>query len=264
MMENNKQPHPETPTAALIIIGNEILTGRTVDANLNYTAKCLMKCGIPMGEVRVVRDSLSEIVAAVNTLRQKYTYVLTSGGIGPTHDDITAESVAAAFDVPVVEHPEARKLLEDYYGDKINSARLRMARVPEGAKLIKNWVSAAPGFQMSNVYVMAGVPDIYRAMLDVVSASFVPGPKIHIGSVVTAVPESMVADELRQIANEYNQVEIGSYPSFLSGVIGLTLIVRGTDLAMVQDVSNLIAEMVLRQSKANVTIKLNDDVVRVA
>ena len=233
-----------TPTAALLIIGNEILSGRTQDTNLNAVAKKLGSVGIALKEARVVPDVESEIVPALNALRPRYTYVFTTGGIGPTHDDITVEAVAAAFGVKVIEHPQARVLLMAHYGDKINPARLRMARTPEGATLIANPISKAPGIKIDNVYVMAGVPDIMRAMLDGVVATLRHGPALHSLTVSAFIAESLIAEELGAIAARYPQLDIGSYPWVKDGRFGTALVTRGTDEAAVRKASEEIAAAV--------------------
>lgn len=218
------------PTAAVLIIGNEILTGRTQDANLKEIALRLLPAGIKLAEARVVVDDASAIIAAVNALRTTYDYVFTTGGIGPTHDDITAEAVAVAFGLPLIEHVEARARLLQYYGpDKLTAARLRMARTPEGAELINNPVSAAPGFRIGNVIVMAGIPAIMCAMMDETLASLQGGSAYLSRTISGMVPESMIADELRQLAEKYANCDIGSYPWFRLGAYGLSLVVRGTD-----------------------------------
>jgi molybdenum cofactor synthesis domain-containing protein len=244
------------PTAALLIIGNEILSGRTQDVNLNTAAKKLGTIGIPLKEVRVVPDIQDEIVAALNAMRTQYTYVFTTGGIGPTHDDITVDAIAAAFGVKVVEHLGARRLLENHYGDKINTARLRMARVPEGANLIANPVSGAPGMQIDNVYILAGVPDIMKAMMDGVIATLRHGPTIYSHSVSGFIAESIVADELGAIALRYPHLDIGSYPWVRDGRFGTALVTRGIDQAAVNAASGEIAAM-LRARSVEPEISMN-------
>ncbi len=234
-----------TPTAAVLIIGNEILSGRTADANLNYIAKKMAGIGVRLSEARIVPDIESEIVGAVNELRARYTYVFTTGGIGPTHDDITAESIAAAFGVPVIEHPEARARLLAYYTETgFNPARLRMARVPQGAALINNPISAAPGFCIENVYVLAGVPDIMQAMLDNIAAQLKHGPDIHSIAISGTIAESLIAEELTAIAIRFPQTDIGSYPWFRQGKYGTSLVVRGTDQDAVKQATDAIFAMV--------------------
>ncbi len=234
------------PTAAVLIIGNEILSGRTPDRNLNVIAQKLQAVGVRLTEARVVADVEADIVAAVNALRGPYTYVFTTGGIGPTHDDITAASIAKAFDVPLLEHPEAFARLMTYYTPaNLNAARRRMALMPLGAALIDNSASVVPGFRMDNVYVMAGVPDIMRAMLDSVAAELRHGPAIYTASVACSLAEGAVADDLAALAARYPQLDIGSYPSFRLGKIGLALVVRGVEGAMVAAAAAEVAALVL-------------------
>ena len=219
-----------TPTAAVLIIGNEILSGRTQDINLNYIAKKLTAIGIKMAEARIIPDIEGDIVAAAQALSSRYDYVFTSGGIGPTHDDITVDSIAKAFNVAVIEHPEARRRLLAYYTEQnITPARLRMARIPETASLIDNPVSLAPGFKIGNVHCMAGVPNIMQAMMDGIISTLRQGPEIISRSVSGYVPESTVADDLRAVAEAYTQLEIGSYPWVRNARYGTALVARGTD-----------------------------------
>jgi molybdenum cofactor synthesis domain-containing protein len=233
------------PTAAVLIIGNEILSGRTQDANLISIAKKLFSIGIKLGEARVVPDIENDIVKNVNELRAAHTYVFTTGGIGPTHDDITADAVGKAFGVPVAEHPEARARLLAYYTEtSINPARLRMARVPRGAELIDNPVSAAPGFRLENVYVLAGVPGIMQAMMDLIAAQLKHGPAIHSIAISGAVAESTIAEELAKIAARWPQLDIGSYPWFRQGKYGTSLVVRGTDQEAVRAAADVIFALV--------------------
>ncbi|MCW8916458.1 MAG: molybdopterin-binding protein [Magnetovibrio sp.] len=215
-------------TACLLIIGNEVLSGRTQDKNLNYLALELTKLGIPLMETRIIPDIESVIVEAVNLCRAKYTYVFTTGGIGSTHDDITAESVAKAFGLDFGINPEAEKLLLDHYGDKANDARMLMARTPNGAELIENPVSVAPGFRVENVYVMAGVPKIAQAMFDGIKGTLAGG-RIHVSKTVSTIgiSEGMIAIELGEIQNAHPDVDIGSYPFLKMGKFGTNLVVRG-------------------------------------
>ncbi|MDR3450437.1 MAG: molybdopterin-binding protein [Alphaproteobacteria bacterium] len=239
------------PSAALLIIGNEILSGRTQDANLNAIATRLTGLGIPLKEVRVVPDIEGEIVAALDALRARYTYVFTTGGIGPTHDDITVDAVAKAFGVDVVEDPEARALLAARYeADKLTPARLRMARVPRGSSLVANPISGAPGMKIGNVFVLAGVPDIMRAMLDSVVATLQPGPKIYSHSVSGFIGESLIAEELGAIAARYPLIDIGSYPWVRDGKFGTALVSRGTDEQAVMRASDEIAALLQSRNVA--------------
>ncbi len=207
----------EIVTAAVLVIGDEILSGRTKDKNIGYIAEYLTNMGIDLKEVRVVPDVEAEIVAALNALRHRYTYVFTTGGIGPTHDDITADSVAAAFGVPIDVDPRARAILEERFaktGTEMNEARLRMARIPQGAELVVNKVSGAPGFRIGNVIVMAGVPSIMQAMLDEAAAKLKGGARMLSETVRADAREGDVGSELGVIAKAHPEVIIGSYPFF--------------------------------------------------
>lgn len=239
------------PTAAVLVIGNEILSGRTQDTNLNVLAKSLIGIGIRLCEARVVPDIEAEIIAALNALRARYTYVFTTGGIGPTHDDITAESIAKAFGVPLIENPEARARLEAYYtAEKLTPARLLMARTPQGAELIDNPVSVAPGFRYENVYVMAGVPSIMAGMLDGILGRLRHGPEIHSVTITCTIPESVIAEGLGIIAHRYAALDVGSYPSFRLGKIGLALVVRGTDRTAIQSAVDEICALIREKGDA--------------
>jgi molybdenum cofactor synthesis domain-containing protein len=207
----------ESVTAAVLVIGDEILSGRTKDKNIGFIAEYLTAIGIDLKEVRVVSDDESAIVAAVNALRDRYTYVFTTGGIGPTHDDITAECVAKAFGVPIDIHPEAVRIISERaakIGTEMNEARMRMARIPRGASLVENKVSGAPGFRIGNVIVMAGVPAIMQAMLDVVAPTLKTGAKMLSETIRADAREGDVGTELGEIARANPGVSIGSYPFF--------------------------------------------------
>jgi molybdenum cofactor synthesis domain-containing protein len=233
------------PTAAVLIIGNEILSGRTQDVNLNHIAGKLTALGIRLMETRIVPDIEADIVDAARALSARWTYVFTTGGIGPTHDDITAESIAKAFGRPLVIHPEAAALLESRYGaGQVTPARLRMARAPEGASLIGNPVSAAPGFRIGNVFVMAGVPAIMRAMFDHLAPTLTTGPAILARSVACHLGESLLAEPLTQIQARHPDVDIGSYPWFRQGIFGVSLVSRGTDASLLDSVTEEIAAMI--------------------
>ena len=218
-------------TAALLVIGNEILSGRTQDANVAYLGRRLNEVGVRLLEVRVLPDLEAALVPALRELKARYDYVFTTGGIGPTHDDITVDCVAKAFDRPVVEHPEARRLLEDYYGDQINPARLRMARAPEGAELVENPVSRAPGLRIENVYVLAGVPKIMQAQFESAAHELVGGQPLRSFSLPVALAESVVAPGLTALQERYPDVEMGSYPYQRGGRYGNSLVLRATDPA---------------------------------
>jgi molybdenum cofactor synthesis domain-containing protein len=222
------------PTAAMITIGDEILSGRTRDANLPHLALALAERGIGLREARVVPDVTEEIVAAVNALRARYDHVFTSGGIGPTHDDITADSVAAAFGVPIGVREDARAILATNYANpevELNEARLRMARIPEGATLIDNPVSKAPGFSLANVHVMAGVPAVFQAMVAGLLPRLVGGRPLLSESVRIDRPEGEIAGPLGHIAAAHPAVSIGSYPFNTAGRFGSNIVARSDDPA---------------------------------
>ena len=218
-------------TAALVVIGDEILSGRTHDKNIAQVASWLQVQGIRLMEVRVVPDAEHAIGEAVNALRAKHDYLFTTGGIGPTHDDITVDAVAKALGVRVVVHPEARRILEDYYATRggLNDARLRMARVPEGAELIPNRMSGAPGIKVGNVYMMAGVPAITAQMLDALTGTLEGGAPLLSETVGGWIQESAVADILREVEKAHPKCQIGSYPFFREGRTGANFVIRSTD-----------------------------------
>ncbi|WP_416830794.1 MAG: competence/damage-inducible protein A [Erythrobacter sp.] len=217
-------------TAGLVIIGDEILSGRTHDKNIAQVASWLQVQGIRLAEVRVVPDVQERIVAAVNALREAYDYLFTTGGIGPTHDDITVDAVAEALGVPVIIHPEARALLERYYANKggLNEGRLRMARVPEGADLIPNRMSGAPGIRRGNVILMAGVPHITAGMLDALTGELEGGAPLLSETIGCWVAESEVANLLREVEDAHENCQIGSYPFFREGRVGANFVIRST------------------------------------
>lgn len=219
-------------TAALVVIGDEILSGRTEDKNIAQVARWLNPQGIRLVEVRVVPDDQAAIVEAVNAVRPEHDYVFTTGGIGPTHDDITVDSIAAAFGVPVIVHPEARRILEDYYRDRplgLTEARLRMARVPEGAELIPNPTSGAPGVRIGNVFILAGVPNIAAAMLTALDGKLEGGAPVISVTVRGFAPESDVAELLKQVQDEHPGVSVGSYPFYGAGKFGADFVIRSDD-----------------------------------
>ena len=218
-------------TAALVVIGDEILSGRTHDRNIAQVASWLQVQGIRLMEVRVVPDAIERIAEAVNALRATHDYLFTTGGIGPTHDDITVDAVARALGVPVVEHPEARRILEAFYASRggLNSARLRMARVPEGADLIPNRMSGAPGIKVGNLFMMAGVPAIAAQMLDALTGTLEGGAPLLSETIGCWTAESEVADLLRQVEKAHEAAQIGSYPFFREGRTGSNFVIRSTD-----------------------------------
>lgn len=218
-------------TAGLAVIGDEILSGRTQDKNVAQLAGWLNVQGIRLSEVRIVPDVEAMIVEAVNTLRARYDYCFTTGGIGPTHDDITVDAVAAALGVPVIIHPAAREVLERHYASRggLTEARLRMARVPDGAELIANRMSGAPGIRMGNVFILAGVPHIAAGMLDALTGTLEGGLPLVSATIGCWVPESEVADLLRETERAHDGVVIGSYPFFREGRVGANFVLRSTD-----------------------------------
>lgn len=224
------------PTAAMLVIGDEILSGRTRDANMHHLAGELTKAGIDLKEVRVVSDDGDAIVAAVQALSGAYDTVFTSGGIGPTHDDITADNVARAFDAPIDVREDARALLEAHYtrvGQDLNVARLRMARIPDGATLIDNPVSIAPGFTLGNVHVMAGVPAIFQAMVASVLPTLTGGQPLISETLEIHRGEGDIAGPLAGLADRYPTLSFGSYPFQRDGKFGANIVIRGGDRAQV-------------------------------
>lgn len=232
-------------TAAIVIIGDEVLSGRTRDENLAFMSKRCTEIGIRLQEARVVADIESAIIEAINELRARNDYVFTTGGIGPTHDDITADSIGAAFGLPVGYHPEAKPLLEKYLGDRVNEARMRMARTPEGAELIPNSISIAPGFIVDNVHVMAGVPAVCRVMFEwLVDNKLRTGDKMISRTISAHVPEGEIANGLAELAAKYDDVDIGSYPFYREGKFGAALVVRGTVATQVTEIGDAIEDLV--------------------
>ena len=222
--------------ASLIIIGNEILSGRTQDKNLSYLATWLNEIGIQLSEVRVIRDEEDEIVDTLNLLRSKYDYVFTTGGIGPTHDDITSESVAKAFNVELEVHPGALNILREYYKDsELTEARMKMAKIPKGAILVENPVSKAPGFKIENVFVMAGIPKIMQGMLEGAKTHLSKGDPVQSESIDVFMPESFIAEEFSKLQAQFREVEIGSYPFNKDGKYGTSLVMRSSDSKKLSD-----------------------------
>ena len=235
----------ERVTAAVLIIGDEILSGRTQDTNLNAIARYLAPFGVDLAEARVVGDNPPDIVGALNALRAAYDYVITTGGIGPTHDDITADCVAQAFGVPLHEHPEIIDMMRSRWGGEPNAARRRMARIPEGGSLVNNPVQGPPGFQIGNVFVLAGVPQIMRGMLEDI------GPRLRTGAVVITrtvrvegTGEGAIAAPLETLARAHPALSLGSYPFFGPEGFGSNLVIRGRDEAeVVATVHELVAAL---------------------
>ncbi len=218
------------PSACVIMIGNEILSGRTKDKNLSYIAEALNKHGVRVMESRVIPDIEATIISTVNETRAAFDYIFTTGGIGPTHDDITSAAIAKAFGAPLIRHPEAEAGLRAYYGEeKTNEARLSMADVPEGAQLIPNPISTAPGFIIGNVHVMAGVPSICQAMIDHVAPTLSGGAPMRSIAYDVNMAEGDMADTLAQIQDAFETIELGVYPRYSEGVLSSHVVLRSND-----------------------------------
>ena len=230
--------------AAIVVIGNEVLSGRVQDANVNYLALRLKDQGIRLVEVRIIPDVERTIADTVNALRAEHDYVFTTGGIGPTHDDITAQSVATAFGVALERNPDAVRLLEEYYGDRINEGRMRMANIPAGAELLDNPVSWAPGFRLGNVYVLPGVPRIMQAMFDSFRHRLAGGRPVRSRTVNAFVAESVVAGGLAALQERFEDVEIGSYPYVRDHRFGCALVARCVDETRLAAATDAIAALV--------------------
>ena len=240
----------ETPTAAMLAIGDELLSGRTKDKNIGHLAEVLTLAGIDLKEVRIVGDDPQMISDTLNTLRRTYELVFTSGGIGPTHDDITADAVAAAFGLPVIEHPDALARLEANYaarGMEFTPARRRMARTPEGATLIDNPVSVAPGFKIDNVYVMAGVPSVFQAMVGSLVAKLPAGEPLKSRAIPCPFGEGDIGDPLREIAKAHPGVVIGSYPKFDGTRYSTEIVIRSREDAAIDAASEAVETMLREQ-----------------
>lgn len=232
-------------TAGLVIIGDEILSGRTQDKNIAQIARWLQVQGIRLTEVRVVADDMDAIVGAVNALLTAHDYLFTTGGIGPTHDDITVDAVAQALGVGVVIHHEAREMLAAYYADKpggLNAARLRMARVPEGAELIANRISGAPGIRHGNIFLMAGVPHITAQMLDGLTGQLQGGAPLITETIGCLAAESEIADILREVEAAHEDCQIGSYPFFREGRVGANFVIRSTSREVLDSAVDTLCE----------------------
>lgn len=238
----------DNPQACVILIGNEVLSGRTQDQNLNYLAKALLTVGIRIHECRIIADDESAIVTVINDCRAKYDYVFTTGGIGPTHDDITAAAIAKAFGVNLYRNQEAVDIMKKYKGGVLHEASLKMADIPEGSALIQNPVTAAPGFIKENVYVMAGIPAVMQGMIETLLPSLKKGKPVYSESIWCNLPESKIAFGLDKIQKEYADLEIGSYPHWTAQTdYRLNLVVRGADKASIkqamQTIEALIADL---------------------
>jgi molybdenum cofactor synthesis domain-containing protein len=246
----------KAPTAAVLLIGDEVLSGRTKDKNLGFIADYLTALGIDLKEARVVADDEADIVAAVNALRARYTYVFTTGGIGPTHDDITADCIAKAFNVGISHHPKASEILLNYFaeiGREANEARMRMARIPHGATLIENTVSKAPGFRIENVFVMAGVPKVMNAMMDAIAPSLSKGEPVKTRTIRFEGGEGDIAKPLKDIQAHYPMLSIGSYPFESERGFNTNLVLRGRDEVALADATAAVlaaAQIFVTEGKA--------------
>jgi molybdenum cofactor synthesis domain-containing protein len=244
----SNHPAAKIVTACVLIIGNEILSGRTQDENLGFLARGLNEAGIRVREARVIPDDAAVIVATVNEVRVMFDYVFTTGGIGPTHDDITSQCLADAFGVKLIVHPDARQLLEAHYpAGHLNEARLRMAMVPDGATLLPNPISQAPGFQIGNVFVLPGVPNIMQGIFAQLQHRLKGGDKVLSRSVTCRLGEGTIARELGELQARFPDLDIGSYPYFRRGDFGVTLVIRGTErdrlAAATEELKGLIREL---------------------
>lgn len=232
MPESAAVTRPKIVTACVLLIGDEILSGRTRDANLAYISTHLNRIGVQVREARVIPDIEEVIVATLNDVRARHDYVFTTGGIGPTHDDITADAVAKAFGVGIGYHPDAVKILGDHYketGGEFNEARMRMARLPEGATMIDNPLSKAPGFQIGNVFVMAGVPMVMQVMMDSLTGRLEGGALMQSRTVTGMIGEGTIAEKLGDLQARYPDVGIGSYPYYRGKVFGTSIVMRAVD-----------------------------------
>ena len=237
-------------TAAVLVIGDEVLSGRTQDANTHYIANYLSQIGVDLREARVVPDIEAEIVAAVNVLRARYSYVFTTGGIGPTHDDITADSIAKAFGVEIDEDPRALAMLSERFSQaELNPARRRMARIPKGAALVPNAISSAPGFWIGNVIVMAGVPSVMHAMMDTVGPQLKTGRRVLVETIAAgAIPEGAYAAGLEKIVHAHADVSIGSYPAFTSTGVRNQIVLRSREADALAQAASEVRKLIVELS----------------
>ena len=236
----------EQPSAAMLVIGDELLSGRTHDANMHYLAKELTEIGISLTEARFIRDDPAAIVSSIIELSKRFDYLFTSGGIGPTHDDITTDCVAEAFEKKASIRPDALKILQEYYDGKdieLNEARRRMARIPETAELIDNPISAAPGYVIENVYVMAGVPKIFQSMLKTVTPKLEKGLPTLSLSVKIYKGEGDIALDLEEMVKTFDQLNFGSYPFSEKGVHGTNIVIRGTDKKLMEEAEDKVRSL---------------------
>ncbi|MAI05954.1 MAG: hypothetical protein CBC47_02300 [Alphaproteobacteria bacterium TMED87] len=245
-------------SAALIIIGNEILSGRTQDSNMQFLGRELGKIGIFLEEVRVIADNEDKIIETVHQLRNNYDYIFTTGGIGPTHDDITSLSIAKAFGVELELHEPSAKKMKEHYGGNLNEARLKMAHIPSGSSPIETRITSAPGFKIENVFVLAGVPMIARAMFDALSPELSVGPPIISRYIEALLGEGELANQLEKIQNKFSDVDIGSYPFFRKGEIGLSVVAKGINSEAINNIINEVEKII--KSK-NCKYCIDDEVI---
>ena len=245
-------------SAALIIIGNEILSGRTQDSNMQFLGRELGKIGIFLEEVRVIADNEDKIIETVHQLRNNYDYIFTTGGIGPTHDDITSLSIAKAFGVELELHKPSAKKMKEHYGGNLNEARLKMAHIPSGSSPIETRITSAPGFKIENVFVLAGVPMIARAMFDALSPELSVGPPIISRYIEALLGEGELANQLEKIQNKFSDVDIGSYPFFRKGEIGLSVVAKGINSETINNIINEVEKII--KSK-NCKYCIDDEVI---
>ena len=235
----NKKINKKQPNAAIIIIGDEILSGRTLDTNSNYIAKKLFSIGVNLVEIVTIADEKKTIIKYVNKYKKKYDYIFTSGGIGPTHDDITSESIADALKIKLEVNEDAKKILKNYYSKKnqiFNKARLKMAKMPTGSRLIKNDISSAPGFKIENIFVLAGIPEVFKNMVDNLIKDLKKGVPYLSYTIVINKPEGDIVENLEKIVEKFKEVSIGSYPFFEKDIIGTNLVVRHYDKEILRKV----------------------------
>ena len=245
-------------SAALIIIGNEILSGRTQDSNMQFLGRELGKIGIFLEEVRVIADNEDKIIETVHQLRNNYDHIFTTGGIGPTHDDITSLSIAKAFGVELELHEPSAKKMKEHYGGNLNEARLKMAHIPSGSSPIETRITSAPGFKIENVFVLAGVPMIARAMFDALSPELSVGPPIISRYIEALLGEGELANQLEKIQNKFSDVDIGSYPFFRKGEIGLSVVAKGINSEAINNIINEVEKII--KSK-NCKYCIDDEVI---
>lgn len=243
--QDNQKQTEKSYRSAIVVIGNEILSGRTKDTNTPWISEKLQEHGVVLGEVRIIPDIEESIVTTINELRPRFDYIFTTGGIGPTHDDVTAECIAKAFGTTLERNKEAFDILEEHYGlEALTPPRAKMSMIPVGAKLIPNPVTAAPGFIMENVFVMAGVPRIMQAMLDHIMREIHTGKRILSNTVTCGLAESVVATELGALQEQFPEIQMGSYPHYRAGVLGLSLVTRGSDEARLEEATQKIVELI--------------------